>query len=232
MQDGAGAALPDDLEVQERLCRRPARRRADVAALVIDLEERGRIQHSLMRAARRDRQPQRLARDHRAEVPARAHDPAARVEAAADLGQLARCGVERRGHGGNGTTVYDGYDRYAGYVRYVRYRQAPSYPSYLSYPSYPSCQATVCVRSMREGVQRAGRQPPREARRECARAAPAACTVSSAMLWRSGPGRHAACFAVTPRSEPRRFVPCQDRRSQATSIASRKNKTSGVVSHA
>jgi len=54
----------------------------------------------------------------------------------------------------------------------------------------------------------------------------AACRVSSQILWRPGAGRHAACRAVTPRMELRRFGPCQDFLSKASSKRSRSTVTS------
>jgi hypothetical protein len=41
----------------------------------------------------------------------------------------------------------------------------------------------------------------------------AACSATSQMLCRPSAGRCAATAALTPRTEPRRFGPCHDRRS-------------------
>src|SRR4051812_17561277 len=87
VQDGAGTARGEDGVVQPGLGGRSAGP-GENDTRSIELENIVRRELALVRAAARDREAQRLARDHRAEVPARAEHPPTRVEAVAGLDDL------------------------------------------------------------------------------------------------------------------------------------------------
>src|SRR5579863_10733571 len=84
VQDGAGRAPTGDLEMEGGLGRRPAGPTARHAAGLVDLEDVAGVERALVGGARRDRQPEGIASEDDAEIPAGAHDPAPLVEAATD----------------------------------------------------------------------------------------------------------------------------------------------------
>src|SRR6185503_3016539 len=87
--DGPRAAPPHNLEVKQRLGRRIPDSAVNRAGL-IDVEDVGWLERALVDRAGRDRQAERVARGDDAEVPARAKDPAARVEPSAGRDEALR----------------------------------------------------------------------------------------------------------------------------------------------
>src|SRR6266849_4450716 len=98
MQHRARAFYLGDRDVQARFSGRLPGPRQHTAALV-DLDDLSRCQQSLVHAAARYGEPQRLTADDDAEVAAGAERPSAAVTETSDLGELRR---ELGGHGGHG----------------------------------------------------------------------------------------------------------------------------------
>src|SRR5438093_1516141 len=82
----------EDLDVQQVLGRRPSGSATDPFSPLVHLQDLTGAQRALVDGAGGDRQSERAAADHRAEVAARAEDPTALVEPAADRGEVARLG--------------------------------------------------------------------------------------------------------------------------------------------
>src|SRR6478672_2759802 len=97
VEDRAGPPDPRDREVEERFGRRAIPRSLDDVPVRTDSQDVVRTEDTLVFAAGGDRQPKRLARDHGAEVAARAERPPASVASLTDLSQHAR-DVRRSGH--------------------------------------------------------------------------------------------------------------------------------------
>src|SRR5437016_3851234 len=94
VQHGPRPAAPGDLDVQERLGGGSARRPADDAAALVALQDVRGSELPLRDATPCNRQAQRLARHHHAEIAARAECPSARVKAPADAGERGPDGGE------------------------------------------------------------------------------------------------------------------------------------------
>src|SRR5713101_280986 len=87
VQDRAGTHTARDGDVEQRFRRGPSISADDVDG-IIHLQELRGCEAALVQTCRSNRQPQRLARNHRAEVSTRAQNPAARVETLSDLRQV------------------------------------------------------------------------------------------------------------------------------------------------
>ena len=87
MKYGARPTGTDDLDVQQRFGRRPCAGRAHHGAITVDFDDRIEIETTFRHATACHGQPERVAAEDDAEVPACSEHPVARVEAFANLGQ-------------------------------------------------------------------------------------------------------------------------------------------------